>query len=135
MNNYKNIKFDAGEKVAVTVDENGKIERWGTWKTDVSKVFQDKRGSKCVLYLSPYFEGLFREFEGIAKKAPYCMYHQLWFGEFPYGSWCWAIRKCSVTNEVQISTICTDINPRGLSDSEYWIEKCKSYVPESVIAT
>lgn len=129
MSNYTIIKFNAGERVAITVTNEGLIQKWGTFKSEISKVFADKRGNKCILYLFSVFD-----FEGTAKKAPYCLYHQMWFGEFPYGSWCWAIKKCLVTNEVNISTICTDINPRGLSESEHWIEKCKSYVPDSVVA-
>lgn len=128
MTTYTTVKFNAGERVALTVTNEGLIQKWGTFKSDTSKVFADKSGNKCVLYLSSTFN-----FEGIAKKAPYCLHHQMWFGEFPYGSWCWAIRKCLVTNEVKISMICTDINPRGLSDSDYWVEKCKSYVPDSVV--
>lgn len=128
MSNYTTVKFNPGERVALTVTNEGLVQKWGTFKTDTCKVFADKRGNKAILYLSSW------DFEETAKSAPYCKYIQLWYGEFPYGSWCWAIRKCSVTNEVEISTICTDINPRGMSESDYWTEKCKSYVPDSVVA-
>lgn len=127
---YKKIKFDFDEKVAFTVTNTGKISKWGTDNSgSITKVFQDKNGNKAVLYLYSHWN-----FEQEASTAPYCKYLQLWFGNFPYGSWSWAIRKCLVTNEVKISTICTDINPRGMSESDCWTEKCKSYVPDSVVA-
>lgn len=129
MTTYKTVKFDAGEKIALTVDELGNISLWNTRKTDNEyKVFANKHGNKAILYRSNW------NFEDTAKKAPYCSYQQLWYGEFPYGTWSWSIRKCSVTQEVKIAMICTDINPRGLSNSDYWIEKCKSYVPDSIVA-
>ena len=129
MTNYTKIKFDASEKVAITVTESGDISQWNTRKTDNEcKVFANKHGNKAILYRSNW------SFEDTAKRTPYCLYQQLWYGEFPYGSWSWAISKCLVTNEVKISTLFTSINSRGLSDSEFWEKECKSYVPESIVA-
>lgn len=123
MTNYTKVKFDSSENVGLTVDDSGNIALWVDYKTDNEhKVFADKHSNKAILYRSNW------SFEDTAKKAPYCLYQQLWYGEFPYGSWSWAISKCLVTKKVKISTICTSINSRGLSDSDYWVEKCKSYV-------
>lgn len=129
MTNYQKTVFDANELVAITVTDQGGVSYWGADKTSsITKVFQDKNGKKAVLYLYSHWK-----FEDVASKAPYCLYHQMWFGEFPYGSWCWAIRKCLISNKVKIWEICTDINPRGLSNSESWIKECKSYVPDNVV--
>lgn len=130
MTTYEQVVFDNDEKVAITVTNQGKVSQWGTSNSkSITKVFQDNKGNKAVLYLYSHWD-----FEKEATSAPYCKYKPQLFGDFPYGSWCWAIRKCLVTNEVRIWEICTDINPRGVSSSEQWVNKCKSYVPANVVA-
>ena len=117
------VKYNHQERFAVTADENG-VEFWrpataGDVKT---RVFENSKGKSVLASDNGYG---WRS----AKKAANCEYFQVWFGEYPYGSYCWAIRR-SRTGEVSIETIMTEVNPRGLTESERWRQECESYAPE-----
>jgi len=116
------LDFDASEKVALT-EENGNIIFWTTEGGGKPRAFSSDRG-KAVLS----GDGGYR-WKNEKKEADNCFYGQIWLGDFPYGSWCWAIRQCKLTGEIDVKTITTDINPRGLSASERWIQGCKAYAP------
>jgi hypothetical protein len=123
-------KYNHKESFAVTSD-NDTIEFWEPAKAGAKKikVFANKDGEKRVLASDGGFG-----WKHQAKKAQYCEYHQVWFGEFPYSSYCWAIQRCLLTGDVTIQTLYTEINPRGLTECEIWQKECQTYVPSSVKA-
>lgn len=125
----KIIEFNREEKFAITEDE-GVISMWGPpgYEETTAKVFH-KEGKPSLFLVSD--EGYTWNHE--AKKAPYCEYFEVWFGEFPYGSWAYGIRKCLVTGEVKISTFETEINPRGQTGQDEWRDDCMTYAPEGLV--
>ena len=125
----KIIKFNSKEKFAITEDE-GVISMWGPveYANGLVKVFH-KDGQKTLVLASD--KGY--HWKDSAKKAPYCEYHEVWFGEFPYGSWAYGIRKCLVTGEVKVSTFETEINPRGQTGQDEWRDDCRTYAPEGLV--
>jgi len=122
------VEFDFNEKVALTVDEKGEISYWDASGSGVSKVFSNGE-KKAVLHKVDSWI-----FEGVASSATYCDYLLMWFGDYPYSSWAYTVRKCHVTNEVAIGEVSTDVNPQGMSYSDKFIQRCKAYVPESIKA-
>lgn len=118
--------FDFNEKIAITTT-GGSVCVWTPVGREESQVFTDTNGKKAVLKSD---NGSW--WDSHKKEAENCFYAQMWLGDYPYGSWCYAIRMCKVTGKVSISEITTDINPRGLSSSERWIQDCKTYVPSLV---
>jgi len=126
------FNFNYDEKIAVT-EESGVPTVWSARRWSVpapSRVFQDGKGRKCIL-----FSDGGRRWEESKTSAPYCDYAQFWYGDFPYGSWCYAIRKCKTTGLVEVAKISTDINPRGESSADAWKRRCATYVPERVSVT
>jgi len=63
------------------------------------------------------------------EQTEYLSFAQLWLGEFPWSSFCWAVRYHKDSKTFTIEEIVTEINPRGLSDSERWLQDCRSYIP------
>lgn len=123
-------KYNHKERFAITSSENS-VEFWHPASSGDNKVkvFANKNGEKSVL-ASDGGCG----WTTSAKKAPYCEYRQIWFAEYPYGSYCWGIRRCLITGKVNVQTLYTEINPRGLTECDTWEQECKSYVPEGVKA-
>jgi len=120
----KVLRFNHSEKIAITVSDDGQIEVWTASDRTGGRVFKSLAGQKAILSS----DGGDR-WNSRAEKAAFCQYHQIWLGEYPYGSWCYAIRQCLTTGEVVIHSIETEINPHGLTDSEVWLKECQSYVP------
>jgi hypothetical protein len=121
------LAFDLGEAVAVTADESG-VQLWTAGYSSNCKVFEENGRKKLLSGDSGY------RWKKEKKTAKYCEYASFWFGDFPYSSWCYAIRRCLVTGEVQVSEIATDINSRGPSTHDRWIANYQSYVPSCVEA-
>lgn len=117
------IYFDAAEKVALTT-ENNQIIVWTEKGDGTPRIFTSEKGYKVLLKGD---NGAWWEQKKIECKN--CYYAQLWLGDFPFGSWCWAIKKCKTTKRVWVREIETDINPRGLSTSQQWIQCCEEYEP------
>jgi hypothetical protein len=119
------------ELVVITQDERtGVILLWTPAQAGVQmqKVFEFKSGKKVFLTAVPGW------WQRSKKDAKYCEYYQLWLGEYPYSSWAISIRKCKVTQEVDIRIIDTEINGRGVNPSDGWEAECQAYVPERVLA-
>lgn len=119
-------KFNYHESIAITV-ENNQVIRWGADGTGQKKVFEGKHGKAILTSDEGYW------WQRNAKQAPNCQYAQLWMGDYPYGSWCWAIRIGN-DGSVDIESIETEINGRGESPSDQWVRECKTWVPEFVTA-
>lgn len=117
------LKFDASEKIAIT-EENGLIAFWSVEGTGKPRTFTNKNGDKAILKSD---NGVW--WEANKKEADNCFFAQLWAGDFPWDSWCWAIRVCKSTGEVKVNTITTDINPSGLSTAERWERDCLAFSP------
>ena len=122
------VEFDFNEKVALTVNEEGEISYWTDSGLGVSKVFSNGE-NKAVLHQVDYWI-----FEGASSSATYCDYLLMWFGDYPYGSWAYTIKKCKITKEVTIGEVSTDINSRGMTSADKFVQRCKAYVPESIKA-
>lgn len=118
------LKFDADKKIAITA-EHQIIIFWSEKKSGKSRTFTDQNGDKVILYGD---DGVW--WEANKKEAPNCFYGAFWSGDFPWGSWCWAIRICKSTGSVKVQTITTDINPSGgLSTAEKWERDCLAFAP------
>ena len=119
------MRFDFSEKIAITI-ENGIPTIWEPAHEDSAsgfksgKVFTSEKG-KLVLRSD---RGKWWE-QNAKHESNGVQWAQLWLGDFPYGSWCWAVRL-DPDGKVTISEIATDINPSGPSESERWIQECKT---------
>ncbi|MGB3207423.1 MAG: hypothetical protein WBB28_20755 [Crinalium sp.] len=126
-------KFSYDQERAITVSDEGEIQFWYPPEPEEvakTKSFINNKGE--MLSLVPD-DGV--GWQKNKKVAKYCEYYQLWMGEEdPSTSFCWAIRRCSVSGEAKLETIRASINPRGMSDADFWVEQCKSYVPDSLVA-
>ena len=134
----KVLYVSKSQPLAITFNsETMKVECWHApeHKSDISlKTFTDKTGKKRILSSdngyrwwsdSPVFA------RGERKEAENCYYGTMWFGSFPYGSWCIAVRIDKLTKEVAADFFDTEINCRGVLPVDKWIEECKSYVSAS----
>jgi len=122
------VEFDFNEKVALTVNEEGEISYWNANGSGISKIFSNGKYRATLHKVDSWI------FKGVASSATYCDYLLMWFGEFPYGSWAYTIKKCKITKEVTIGEVSTDINPQGMTYSDRFVQRCKAYVPESIKA-
>jgi hypothetical protein len=118
-------QFSFSERTAIT-HESGKILVWTPPESVGGKVFRSSEGS--VILQSD--GGSWWNFN--KNEAQYCFYAEYWMGEYPYGSWAWAIRLCKVSGEVSVSILDTEINSRGLTEQDIWRGECRFYVPQSV---
>lgn len=118
-------KFSFAERTAITV-EDGKVELWSADGSGRAKMFKNSKGSAILKSDDGYWWSQFK------KDAEYCHFAQYWMGEFPYSSWCFALRVCKVTGEATVTGIETEINPSGATESDRWVQECKTYVPEVV---
>lgn len=120
-------KFYFEEKIAVTTN-NGLVEFWYEAKDKPGKIFVDEHGRKAILASD---NG--RRWESAKQTAPFCEYMTVWLGDFPYSSFCWAIRRDLLTGHIRISEISTDINPSGLNATEKWKNSYRTYVSPAVV--
>lgn len=130
----KTLEIDLNYDLALTQDsESGEIRLWEAYdesrRTGESKLFIDREKKKVLHNYNDNLKNVKRNF----TEAKHCYFTQLWFGEYPYGSWCWAIRLCKTTGTVKVSTITTEINPSGETDSDYWKRKCVEYTPKQPV--
>ena len=63
------------------------------------------------------------------EQTEYLSFAQFWLGEFPWSSFCWALRYHKDSKTFNIQEIETEINPRGLTESDRWLQDCRSYIP------
>ena len=113
------LKCIASEKEAFTF-EDGKVVRWSANGRGKSQVFQAKNGTKMVLRSD---QG--RWWESNKKSADYCEWAEIWYGEFPYGSWAIGFRVSG--SGVEATEFETEINPRGMTAADRWRESCRTY--------
>ena len=110
------IFFSYHEKIAVTIS-NGEIEFWeeATFlplSEAKPKVFG--KSKKTILKKSG-------RWESHKKHGEVADYLTMWMGEYPWDSWCLAVAQNHDSRKVSVKTFDTEINPRGLTDSEYWL--------------
>lgn len=109
--------------LAVTYDSDKNIvECWHApeYKSEINlRVFEDKNGKKRILASDDGYR-----WNREKKEAHNCEYATIWFGAFPYGSWCIAIRV-SNNKDVSTSFFDTEINYRGVLPVDRWVEECK----------
>jgi len=117
------LKFIADEAVAFTF-EGGEIVRWSDEGNGKPQVFQSRQGVKKLLRSDN--GNWWRKWR---EDAPNCWYVEAWFGDFPYGSYCYGFRVCKHTGSVNVESFETEINPRRLTHSDRFIQECKTYCP------
>lgn len=115
------LKCISSEKEAFTF-EDGKIIRWSAEETGKTQVFQAKNGEKMVLRSD---NGSW--WQNNKHVEVYCEWAQVWYGEYPWGSWGIGFRVSG--NEVYTDEFETEINPRGMTESERFVQNCKTYCP------
>lgn len=116
------IKCIASEKEAFTL-EGGKVIRWSASGEGKSQVFQASNGTRMILRSDN------GEWWNRSKNAEAnCQWAQVWYGEYPYGSWGIGFR---VSNEGAVYTeeFETEINPRGQTSAELFVRDCRTYCP------
>jgi hypothetical protein len=117
--------FSYAQRTAIT-SEDGKVELWNAYGAGRAKVFRHSKGA--VILKSD--NG--RWWVQSKKEAEYCQFAQYWVGEYPYSSWCFALRVCKITGEAVVTEIGTEINPRGGTESDLWEQECKAYAPQVI---
>lgn len=127
----KIIAASQSEKTVLVQNADNSLSLWTPAQHmggEIRKVFEIK-GKKVLLS-----QKNIHWWRDRSKKAQFCEYYQHWMGDFPYGSWSWAIRLCKVTGTVDVQCIDTEINGRGINPSDRWVSECKSYAPKSIDA-
>ena len=114
-------EFCYSERVALTVEQNAVPTVWTAEGDGSPRVFGE--GDKKAILRSE--DGWWNRAKTTEPNG--VEWAQYWMGEFPYGSWCWAIRRYP-DGRVTVRDIETEINPRGLSESEEWIRDTRCQV-------
>lgn len=117
--------FSYKHRTAIT-SGNGKVELWNAYGTGRAKVFRHSKGT-VILKTD---DG--RWWEQSKKDGKYCQFAQYWVGDYPYSSWCFALRVCKITGKAVVTAIGTEINSSGSTDSDLWVQDCKDYVPQVI---
>jgi hypothetical protein len=117
--------FSFAQRTAIT-SEHGKVELWSADGAGRAKLFKNSKGAAIL----KSDDG--RWWDQSKKEAKYCHFAQYWMGEYPYSSWCFALRVCKITGEALVTAIGTEINPSGATDSDLWNQECKTYVPQVI---
>jgi hypothetical protein len=119
-------KFSFNQRTAITTSEEGKVEVWTADGTGRTRLFKNSKGAAIL----KSDDG--RWWDRNKKEADYCNFAQYWMGEYPYSSWCFALRLCKITGEAVVTAIETEINSRGATESDLWKQHCKTYVPQVI---